>query len=310
MRPVRGSRTWCRLPCAHRRLRVVDVATPARGPATAIVSSTRSGWSTGTRSSSMPMDHGSPSPGSPARETSPPRFTSTPLAPAASNSSATMSAARPLPMAPGSRPTPAGSATVDRCSSMRTALMPGAAASRTSSSAAAGRAATVAKSASYPRARMDARTVGSKRPAVAVQASCIRWASWRRSADTGCGPRPAVAFSRLSSLPGRKRLHDCSSSSTRMIARSASSSADSRGAYTSTWQSVPMARKVRSLTGQLLLVVDCGLAAAPASRPASGPASRPGPASIRPWAWASRPGTAEVAGADVSVAATVASLSR
>ncbi len=82
------------------------------------------------------------------------------------------------------------------------------------------------------------------------------------SAEAGCGPRPAAALSRFSSLAGRNRLQQSSSSSTRSRARVSRSSASAASVTTTMWQSVPMARKVRSAataTGQLLFVCEAGL---------------------------------------------------
>ncbi|HMS11964.1 MAG TPA: hypothetical protein PKD80_02575 [Microthrixaceae bacterium] len=97
--PVVGSITWCRsLPSTvQRRFNGVDVATAPCAMLSVASTDPPPGDSTSMR-------QGPPSGDSPATRRSPPKLARMPVAPAASASSTTMSAARPLPMAPGSKP--------------------------------------------------------------------------------------------------------------------------------------------------------------------------------------------------------------
>ena len=101
-----ASTTWRRRPRPARRPR----AAAARGARRA-----------GRRSRSASHPRGA---ACPSTRTSPPMFTQAPTAPRAISSPATMSAARPLPMPPGSKPTPKGNRTAPPSSSSSISAAP------------------------------------------------------------------------------------------------------------------------------------------------------------------------------------------
>ena len=163
--------------------------------------------------SSIAIDHDVPRGGSPSARRSPPRLTMAPLAPAAISSPTTRSAARPFPMPPGSRWTPAGSITSPAAGSTTIPAQPGLGMSPTRW----GMAATASNVRSYPWETRASYTVGSNRPPLATQPARARSMSSTVSADTKADPAP---LSRDTSLDGRNRLHFASRSSMRSRARS------------------------------------------------------------------------------------------
>ena len=118
-RPVAGSIRWCRRRSGGphtRRARVLVATAPLLRPMSSVASG-RSGCS-------MATVQAIPSGGSRSTRRSPPTLAHAPAAPASSRSRTRRSAANPLPIPPGSNPTPAGRVTVDASRSTVTPSYP------------------------------------------------------------------------------------------------------------------------------------------------------------------------------------------
>ena len=113
--PVALPMTWC--PLASTRVSRDVVATAPERTLRIVAGSSRRGAPT-------PTSHPASSGEAPSTRTSPPRFTHVPRHPPRAISTTTRSAARPLPMPPGSKPTPSGIVIVPPAGSTMIAAAP------------------------------------------------------------------------------------------------------------------------------------------------------------------------------------------